>query len=290
MVHNQNDEQVNRPRNLIVLDATTPVDFSFDQYGKPFVLRITQTADERTWPGGALWDCGWCMAQLLVRNSCTTVTETVSSKKKLPRRTSTQRSIPKSIHLPFTANTIQTVLELGCGVGLTGLVAAAILKPKLTVLTDLEVVIESVTQRNLEQNATLDKKTKTYKIQGCPVRAIPLCWGNNEDESNVRNVIGEKAPDLVRRMFREVILCSATTSWSRSLSEMLHINTSRGLPRTLISSTLPYRTWPGRTQSSCLDYACGYPLVEIYWICFLKLWSPCSHPFLGRNWSLLWRK
>jgi Lysine methyltransferase len=206
------DEAVNRPRNLIVLDATTPVEFSFDQYGKPVVLTIHQTAAENTWPGGALWDCGWCMAQLLVRSSTTTTVieqpppsnNNIGKKTQKPRRTSTYRSIPRHLHLPFTSSStkINTVLELGCGVGLTGLVAAAILRPRIiTILTDLPVVIDHVTQRNLQANGMLvDKKTKSYCIQsgGCPVRAMPLCWGNADDEATVREALGGRAPDLVR--------------------------------------------------------------------------------------------
>ena len=47
-----------------------------------------------------------------------------------------------------------TVLELGCGTGLTGLVAAS-LGAKVTLLTDLQVVVENVTRLNVEENANL---------------------------------------------------------------------------------------------------------------------------------------
>jgi predicted nicotinamide N-methyase len=77
------------------------------------------------------------------------------------------------------------VLELGCGVGLTGLVAAS-LGAKLTLLTDLNVVVERVT----EQNVVLNKKA--FGI-GQAVFAVPLCWGSREDENICRNILGEYA-------------------------------------------------------------------------------------------------
>jgi hypothetical protein len=254
---------VNRPRNLIVMDATTPVDFAFDQYGKPVVLTIHQTADESTWPGGALWDCGWCMAQLLARSSTTTTTTTTSTvmmepppphnssssnnavgkKARKGRHTATHRSIPRHLQLPFSLSTsskIDTVLELGCGVGLTGLVAAIILRPRIgTILTDLPVVIDNVTQRNLQANGVLvDKRTKSYSLQsgGCSVRAMPLCWGNVDDEATVREALGNKAPDLVRvamwkMHFTVVYKVRLTTRRSiERLKSLLDPHWRRGLP------------------------------------------------------------
>eukprot|EP00559_Dactyliosolen_fragilissimus_P004277 CAMPEP_0184866564 /NCGR_PEP_ID=MMETSP0580-20130426/22793_1 /TAXON_ID=1118495 /ORGANISM="Dactyliosolen fragilissimus" /LENGTH=389 /DNA_ID=CAMNT_0027366303 /DNA_START=908 /DNA_END=2074 /DNA_ORIENTATION=+ len=92
-----------------------------------------------------------------------------------------------------------TVLELGCGVGLTGLVAAS-LGAKTTILTDLEIVIEKVTRHNLQINQFSNGKVQwngnnNNNIQNNNNKnasisqphkmkciAMPLCWGNKNDE------------------------------------------------------------------------------------------------------------
>jgi len=81
---------------------------------------------------------------------------------------------------PTTSWKDATILELGCGVGLTGLVGAQ-LGAKLTVLTDLDVVIDRVTKPNLELN-------KKCFGKGQSIFAIPLCWGSEKDEVCCREV------------------------------------------------------------------------------------------------------
>jgi len=86
-----------------------------------------------------------------------------------------------------------TVLELGCGVGLTGIVAAAVLGTQLSILTDLNVVVEKVTEQNVELNSTPSVtgsgKNNPYRMTKAGKRgrimAMPLCWGNKQDEDAV---------------------------------------------------------------------------------------------------------
>lgn len=130
------------------------------------------------WPGGALWDLGVLLAQVLVK---------LTRGATVPGNKSTH--VPKRLleAVPDFQWKDTSVLELGCGVGLTGLVAAA-LGAKVTLLTDLREVVEKVAQRNVECN-TLPGPNKVcgYRAtrNGGRVVAMPLCWGNthNEDET-----------------------------------------------------------------------------------------------------------
>jgi predicted nicotinamide N-methyase len=82
------------------------------------------------------------------------------------------------------------VLELGCGCGLTGLVAGAV-GARAVMLTDLKVVIEGITQRNLERNSHLGGNG------GTKIYAMPLCWGNADDEALVARQLDRLAPPLL---------------------------------------------------------------------------------------------
>ena len=85
------------------------------------------------------------------------------------------------------------ILELGCGVGLSGLVAAAALQAKAVVLTDLKVVIDKITQPNVVLNTVEKKKTKhgggVRMIQNSQVRAEALRWGDTQDEQAVATIL-----------------------------------------------------------------------------------------------------
>ncbi|KAL3937175.1 MAG: hypothetical protein SGBAC_007659 [Bacillariaceae sp.] len=175
----------NKPRNHLVTDATQPFDFTYQQYGKPVQIVVNQTPEEDTWPGGALWDIGVLLSHVMVGIASGTVLPSQKSVH-LPKR------IFEAIEAINSSNKADwTVLELGCGVGLTGLVAAAALGTQLTILTDLEVVVDQVTQPNLEINSSLSSegKKKPYRLLNAGKRgramALPLCWGIEEDEANV---------------------------------------------------------------------------------------------------------
>ena len=138
---------------------------------------VDQTTEEETWPGGALWDIGVLLSKLLVAIS----SSSSCSEKDVP---STKRLKSCGIISPRWKNS--SILELGCGVGLTGLVGAA-LGAKLTMLTDLSVVVEKVTRPNLEKN-------KSSFRSGQKIMALPLCWGDEEDENNYSMIMKREMP------------------------------------------------------------------------------------------------
>lgn len=163
----------NRPRNHLITDATKPFTFSFLHYGVKKSITVNQTPDEETWPGGALWDLGVLLAQFLVHN---TRGASLESKREPPKRLRGALS-------DFAWKDIR-VLELGCGVGLTGLVAAT-LGAKVTLLTDLDVVVDRVASPNVQQNTNPGpNKSCGYRLTkaGGRVAAVPLCWGSSQDE------------------------------------------------------------------------------------------------------------
>ena len=284
-------EVPNRPRNFYVTDATNPFYYSFQgRFGLYQSLTIHQKADEETWPGGALWDIGVLLSNLLlglggVTTATTSITNTMrcfdessnnkadnhSKKKNLHSPTSKQlnqqakiKSKNHKIQLPsrltqsiatmsamssslFSEDSV--VLELGCGVGLTGLVAAAILRPKLVLLTDLEPVITHVTQFNVEQNTQpikripqrrrqqrgIDQNQMTTILPQSPpsldllvlgntvCQAIPLCWGNPEDEENVSTIIQD---------FQTVTTTTTSTTKQRKLKKKPVVPVDVGLTTT----------------------------------------------------------
>lgn len=171
----------NRPRNLLVTDATRPYEFTFKQYGKPASVIVSQTSDEETWPGGALWDIGVLLSHVFVGLAGF---ETSSGCAKLPPR----------LLAAFPSIKDLVVLELGCGVGLTGIVAAAVLGTKLTLVTDLKVVVDKVAEPNVAQNSNTPMGSKqSYRITTAGKRgrilAMPLCWGSEEDELAVQEML-----------------------------------------------------------------------------------------------------
>lgn len=175
------DSTPNRPRNFLVTDATKPYTFSYLQYGKPVSIIVHQTADDETWPGGALWDIGVLLSHFLVALAGFQPFG-VSKDVKPPERL--MQSVPSVKNL--------TVLELGCGVGLTGIVAATVLGTSLTIVTDLDVVVEKVARRNVETNSTpvapamsSGRSQQPYRLTQAGKRgkimALPLRWGDDQD-------------------------------------------------------------------------------------------------------------
>ena len=174
----------NRPRNHLLTDATEPFDFVFTRYGIATTITVHQTPDEDVWPGGALWDLGVLLANVLIMLT-RGATIGAANNKSTAVPTRLLQAVPDFLWKDMR------VLELGCGVGLTGLVAAA-LGAKVTLLTDLQVVVEQVVTQNVDCN-TLPGPNKAcgYRTtrNGGRVVAIPLCWGNVEDEDNVVNAM-----------------------------------------------------------------------------------------------------
>ena len=149
--------------------------YRYTHFGMQKHLTVNQTPEEATWPGGALWDIGVLLAEVLVMVNKPPPTSSANGKKdKYVSRLRTPGIWP-------TSWKECSILELGCGVGLTGLVGAQ-LGAKLTLLTDLDVVIEKVAQPNLEIN-----KKEFGKSQN--IVAIPLCWGNGDDEAACRHIL-----------------------------------------------------------------------------------------------------
>lgn len=195
----------NKPRNLLVTDATTPFTFYFSgRFGIHRALTVNQTAAEETWPGGALWDLGVLLSQVLVAissGSSQSITlsapTTASGKSKSAAR---MIQLPSRLAAAVNSKEIalldaSIVLELGCGVGLTGLVAAAALQAKTVVLTDLAVVIDQVTRPNVELNsvAGTNGSYRTISKGQAKVVPMPLCWGSSVDEERVRSFLVDSA-------------------------------------------------------------------------------------------------
>jgi predicted nicotinamide N-methyase len=175
---------INRPRNHLVTDATQPFRFTFQQYGKPKSIVVHQTPDEETWPGGALWDIGVLLSQFFVSLAEGFDCESsLANKAKLPSRL--LQAIPSTKDL--------SILELGCGVGLTGIVAAAVLGTQLTILTDLKVVVDEAAEPNLVRNTTASTGKHPYRLTEAGKRgrilAMPLCWGDADDEQAVAEAL-----------------------------------------------------------------------------------------------------
>ena len=163
----------NKPRNHLVKDATSPYTFSYKQYGQRKSITVNQTPDEDTWPGGALWDIGALLARALVMVNTPRPSSSGKNEAFVPRL--------RSPGIWPTSWKDCTILELGCGVGLTGLVGAQ-LGAKLTLLTDLDVVVDKVTRPNVDLN-------KKEFGMGQKVVALPLCWGKEEDEEECRTIL-----------------------------------------------------------------------------------------------------
>jgi predicted nicotinamide N-methyase len=139
---------------------------------------VNQTTEEETWPGGALWDIGVLLSHVVVG-----MAGSDSSRVDLPSRL--LQAMPSTKDL--------SVLELGCGVGLTGIVAAAALGTQLTILTDLKPVVEQVAIPNLIQNSTQGQQSFRFTKAGKrgKITAMPLCWGDSEDEQAVAEMFSK---------------------------------------------------------------------------------------------------
>lgn len=198
----EGQQDANRPRNFYVTDATQPFMYSFKgRFGIQTTLTIHQSPAEETWPGGALWDLGVLLANTILGmagfffvTTTTTSNETNKSKSKhhaiqLPPELAPNKTPCMNWLYSSVVSEKSIILELGCGVGLTGLAAAAALRPSLVILSDLQVVVEKVTQINLELNTQLKMRHRLLGPTKCMARH--LCWGNEDDERAVSALIRE---------------------------------------------------------------------------------------------------
>lgn len=227
------DSETNRPRNLLVTDATTPVVFSFrGRYGTEQSFTVQQWPDEDTWPGGALWDLGLIMAQLIVKMSGGMDTRISMGIDKLTKSKSLakQPSLPDSLRCSHEIrNNLLSkdglcILELGCGVGLTGIVAASCLGAKLTLLTDLVIVVDKCTQPNVALNTVGSPKHGLYSLdRGQKVAAVPLCWGCDEDEQNVKDMFQRFRGESASKRKKKKNTGEDTTSSTTSLPDLVII-------------------------------------------------------------------
>lgn len=223
----------NKPNNHIVKDATRPYTFQYTQYGVQKTITVNQTAEEETWPGGALWDIGILLAKVLVMVNKPPPTN-VSSGGKGEKHVSRIRAPG----IWPTSWKDATILELGCGVGLTGMVGAQ-LGAKLTVLTDLDVVIDRVTKPNLELN-------KKSFGKGQSVIATPLCWGTERDESYCRDIF-QSNTNTSRGMQKRKIRkqkSGQNTAVANTFNEIQHpFNASD--PKLILIGDVAYQHKPG---------------------------------------------
>ena len=183
----------NQPRNLLLQGAATiPLTYEFDVPNRRNHVSVTvrQQDDDETWPGGAVWDLGIVLASLCVAfggSSAYTLTLLGGKPKQYPirmpdRLTKKQKEDPWFRRFWVPGNL--RWLELGCGVALTGLVAAAALRPRAMLLTDLGVVVDQVTQPNTQANQELFKGVTTCM-------ALPLCWGNGDHVAKTKRFLEE---------------------------------------------------------------------------------------------------
>lgn len=194
----------NQPRNILLTNAANvPLVYEFDipNLRNHVKIHVRQQDNEETWPGGAIWDLGILLASVCVAcaggSACTlTLLEDNSGANTASKPKQYPTQLPERfLHLQkgdpwfrrfWTPSCNQNMrwVELGCGVGLTGLVAAAALRPHAILLTDLDVVVQQVTQPNTLANQALFKGTATTQC-----RALPLCWGDSKDLDTVGELL-----------------------------------------------------------------------------------------------------
>ena len=231
---NTDSSTTNRPRNFYVTDANHPFKYSFQgRFGVHQSIQVHQTAADASWPGGALWDLGVLLSHTILGLAGLTQATTTTTVDSNDSATTTFKS--KHLAISFRTDTLcptlsssqppswisdillnehSMVVELGCGVGLTGLVMAAVARPSLLLLTDLAVVIDHVTYDNLQKNSK-ELKTSQRKranktpqatsstssssepsqqhnfrlIGQTPCLATPLCWGDEQDLQRVQDIL-----------------------------------------------------------------------------------------------------
>ncbi len=219
--NNDDDATTNRPRNYYITDATSPYTFTYNRYGQQKSIVVHQTPNEETWPGGALWDIGVLMAKLLVQIMDPT----------------TKSRLGSNIMGSWKE---KRILELGCGVGLTGLVAAA-MGARVTVLTDLTEVIHKVTIPNVEINTVTSGSINNKKS----VVAIPLCWGNEEQELQCATLLDTLAPPLLPKKRQQHTKKKKKKSQQQEQQKEEPPQTRQGIPDVVLIGDVAYQHKPG---------------------------------------------
>jgi predicted nicotinamide N-methyase len=186
-------------KNVIVPNALTPIQLSWNIQRKKQICQrnilVHQSPDDDTWPGGAVWDLGWSLAHAMLaiaasglfpspishnhsRNSSTAGNDSITTNTTMnlvneDSVTHQQYHIRNTMTLPSRVKNLLrlesifqqdecVVLELGCGVGLSGLVCALAFADHCSttvILTDLSVVVERITLPNVQRNAKSVMKT-----------------------------------------------------------------------------------------------------------------------------------
>lgn len=165
------------------------------------------------------------------------------------------------------------ILELGCGVGLTGLIAAS-LGARAVLLTDLSVVVERVSKPNIEMNSAVlagfrtgAMGTGTKGKAGGPtggvkrVAALPLCWGNTDDERAAAEALDVMAPPFIPQCDRPKKRRAKCGKKGGSLGQKKNDNTStehlastppfpssstrEGMPDVILIGDVAYQHKPG---------------------------------------------
>jgi Lysine methyltransferase len=211
----------NRARNVLLqyADPWHPVQCEFEGHS----LIIHQTPDDISWPGGALWDCGVLLSEFILGVAgmetltlrCTLDVEglplnvsptendvhtTTQLATRLKQWTNSQSSTWKNqLEEVLLRRPNLRILELGCGVGMSGLVAAVALRAKTCILTDLTEVVDNITQKNVTENTQPSHTNHQYRTiphsKGeCTVVATPFCWGNPEQGEHVLRLLQEELP------------------------------------------------------------------------------------------------
>lgn len=194
--------EANRPRNLLVKDANHPFQLALKTNYDIVRLTVHQTPNDETWPGGALWDAGLLLARIVAAMGGIREVTTVLTDEKGVTRHQTTRPVDAELDWREKVS-FDTVLELGCGVGLTGLAAAVALAPKLVLLTDLAVVVDQVTTRNVVQNTTERAKQRFMgPTKSTRVVPVPLSWGDAAEEDHVKGILWEHRATVTQSTHR----------------------------------------------------------------------------------------
>jgi len=136
-------------------------------------LTVHQTNKEESWPGGALWDPGVVLVKLFQKSFGSVA---------IANEHPTIQALSSLILLRDT-----TVVELGCGVGLTGIALGA-LGAKHVLVTDMPVVIDAVTRANVKRNELHYSTKANNNTHSSSVVALPLLWG---DAASTREQVDE---------------------------------------------------------------------------------------------------